>query len=100
MQGPDRRRGGPRRSGPMMVSTRWVNIAVILLVVGGLIVVVGDRTLPAGDYFHDLHHKYFECNYGTPVVPVGAWVGTWHDGSPEAHECMRARRDAAGHTSD
>ena len=36
MQGLDRRRGGPRRSGPLMVSTRWVNIAVILLVVGGL----------------------------------------------------------------
>ncbi|MCY4631978.1 MAG: sterol desaturase family protein [bacterium] len=64
------------------------------------IVVAGDRTLPAGDYFHDLHHKYFECNYGTPVVPVDAWAGTWHDGSPEAHERMRARRDAAGHTSD
>ena len=63
------------------------------------IVVTGDRTLPAGDYFHDLHHKYFECNYGTPVVPVDAWVGTWHDGSPEAHERMRARREAAGHAS-
>ena len=61
------------------------------------IVTVGDRTLPAGDYFHDLHHKYFECNYGTPVVPVDAWVGTWHDGSPEAHERMRVRREAAGH---
>ena len=49
------------------------------------------RTMPAGTYYHDLHHKYFECNYGLQVIPIDAWMGTWHDGSPEAHERMRAR---------
>ena len=53
------------------------------------------RTMPAGTYYHDLHHKYFECNYGLQVIPIDAWMGTWHDGSPEAHERMRARLEAA-----
>lgn len=52
------------------------------------------RTMPAGTYYHDLHHKYFECNYGLQVIPIDAWMGTWHDGSPEAHERMRARLEA------
>eukprot|EP00325_Prymnesiales_sp_UTEX-LB-985_P011321 CAMPEP_0174759824 /NCGR_PEP_ID=MMETSP1094-20130205/108464_1 /TAXON_ID=156173 /ORGANISM="Chrysochromulina brevifilum, Strain UTEX LB 985" /LENGTH=326 /DNA_ID=CAMNT_0015965765 /DNA_START=49 /DNA_END=1029 /DNA_ORIENTATION=- len=32
---------------------------------------------PAGDgYFHFLHHKYFECNYGSPAVPLDMLFGT------------------------
>ena len=41
---------------------------------------------------HYLHHKYFERNYGGRLIPIDAWMGTWHDGTPEAHERMKARR--------
>ena len=60
------------------------------------IVLPGNRTMPAGDYFHYLHHRYFECNYGTLAIPIDEWAGTYHDGTPEAHEHMRARRARAG----
>jgi len=31
------------------------------------------------DQFHYLHHRRFECNYGTPLFPVDLWFGTFRD---------------------
>jgi sterol desaturase/sphingolipid hydroxylase (fatty acid hydroxylase superfamily) len=63
-------------------------------------VVVKDNVEVAGaSYFHQLHHRYFEVNYGEPDMPFDHWFGTSHDGSPEAHARMQARlkgRRAAG----
>ncbi len=42
-----------------------------------------------GDYFHNLHHRYFEVNYGMLLLPLDNWFGTFHDGSQEAHELMK-----------
>ncbi len=49
------------------------------------------RTAPGADYFHHLHHRYFECNYGNRPVPIDKLFGTFHDGSPEAHARMKQR---------
>ena len=38
-----------------------------------------------------LHHRYFECNYGNPIVPLDRWFGTFHHGSSEAHARMQER---------
>ena len=46
----------------------------------------------SGNHFHDLHHRYFDCNYGGSLVPLDRLFGSFHDGSPAAHEAMRARR--------
>ena len=43
----------------------------------------GKNRFPLGDFFHQLHHRYFECNYGTPEIPFARWFGTYHDGSEE-----------------
>jgi sterol desaturase/sphingolipid hydroxylase (fatty acid hydroxylase superfamily) len=40
---------------------------------------------------HYLHHKYFEVNYSDGAVPLDRWFGSFHDGSPEAHERMKQR---------
>ena len=53
------------------------------------IVVKGKAKLATGGYFHYLHHRYFECNYGVPLVPFDKWFGTFHDGSPQAHRKMQ-----------
>ena len=55
------------------------------------IVVKGDKTMGTGNYYHYLHHKYFECNYGNPVAPLDKWFGTFHDGSDAAHALMKKR---------
>lgn len=39
--------------------------------------------LPTGSYFHYLHHRYFECNYGESVIPLDRWFGTYRDGLPD-----------------
>ena len=47
-------------------------------------------------YFHYLHHKYFECNYGGDgTVPMDKWFGSFHDGTEESHALMKERRRKA-----
>lgn len=31
------------------------------------------------DQFHYLHHRYFECNYGTGTFPFDLWFGTFRE---------------------
>ena len=47
--------------------------------------------IDGGSYFHNLHHKHFECNYGGNLIPLDRWFGTFHDGSEEADAALRAR---------
>ena len=30
-----------------------------------------------GDYFHQLHHAHFDCNYGANIVPLDKLFGTF-----------------------
>ena len=53
-----------------------------------------------GDYFHNLHHRYFEVNYGMLLLPLDKWFGTFHDGSMEAHEQMKDRRRSSVNSGD
>lgn len=57
-------------------------------------VVVGEQTIPADHYFHYLHHRYFEVNYGDRMLPFDEWFGTAHDGSPESDELLFKRLKA------
>ena len=48
--------------------------------------------IKTGDYFHYLHHKYFECNFGGDgPVNLDRAFGTFHDGSDAATERMNER---------
>lgn len=54
---------------------------------------VKDRSrLALGTFHHQLHHRYFECNYGNLEMPWDQWFGSFHDGDDAAHEAMQARR--------
>jgi sterol desaturase/sphingolipid hydroxylase (fatty acid hydroxylase superfamily) len=45
-----------------------------------------------GDFFHYLHHKYFECNYGGDgPVNLDRFFGTFHNGTDAATEAMNER---------
>lgn len=48
--------------------------------------------LALGTFYHQLHHRYFECNYGNQELPLDRWFGTFHDGSTEATSETRARK--------
>lgn len=45
-----------------------------------------------GDFFHQLHHRYFECNYGTVEMPWDRWFGSFHDGSDKSTIETRVRK--------
>lgn len=51
-----------------------------------------EKTLALGTFHHQLHHRYFEVNYGNLQMPWDKWFGSFHDGTPEAHERMKHRR--------
>jgi sterol desaturase/sphingolipid hydroxylase (fatty acid hydroxylase superfamily) len=54
---------------------------------------VKDRNrLALGTFHHQMHHRYFECNYGNLEMPWDKWFGSFHDGTEQAHERMKERR--------
>lgn len=48
-------------------------------------------TVQTHAYAHYLHHKYFEVNYADGNLPIDRWMGTWHDGTPDAQKRMMER---------
>ena len=50
------------------------------------------RRLALGTFYHQLHHRYYECNYGNQEMPWDRWFGTFHDGSTERTAEVRARK--------
>ena len=48
--------------------------------------------IDTADFHHQLHHRYFECNYGTVDAPWDRWFGSYHDGSDEATVRVREQR--------
>jgi len=60
------------------------------------VVVDGETSMDTSYYAHYLHHKYFEVNYADGMVPLDKWFGSFHDGTPEAHDAMKRRRRRRG----
>ena len=51
----------------------------------------GRKRLHLGNFHHQMHHRYFEVNYGTLEVPWDKFFGTFHDGTPEGKAMMKER---------
>jgi sterol desaturase/sphingolipid hydroxylase (fatty acid hydroxylase superfamily) len=56
------------------------------------ILVKGKLVLALGTFHHQLHHRYFTCNYGGLEIPWDQWTGSFHDGSSESHQAFLAKR--------
>ncbi len=61
----------------------------------------GRLRLSTGDWYHQLHHQYFNFNYGNTPTPFDRLFDSWHDGSKASLERHRQRqrerrRQAAG----
>ncbi|MEO3416713.1 sterol desaturase family protein [Roseovarius sp. CAU 1744] len=50
------------------------------------------KRLALGTFHHQMHHRYFEVNYGNLEMPWDKWFGSFHDGTPGAHERLKERR--------
>jgi len=48
---------------------------------------------PGGDStFHYLHHSKYDCNYGTPIIPLDRVFGTWRDASTETKKSPKPQK--------
>jgi len=45
-----------------------------------------------GDFFHQLHHRFCDCNYGTFETPWDQWLDTYHDGTETGDAWIKERR--------
>ena len=52
----------------------------------------GRPILILGSFHHQLHHRFYDCNYGNPFMPWDRWLGTDHDGTPQAMAALKRRR--------
>lgn len=52
----------------------------------------GKLVLPLGTFHHQLHHRFFTCNYGGLEIPWDQWTGSFHDGTDESHKAFLAKR--------
>ena len=56
-------------------------------------VVTGGRLrLALGTFHHQIHHRFFECNYGGLEIPCDVWAGSFNDGTAESHRQFREKR--------
>ena len=53
--------------------------------------VAGRKRLHLGNFHHQMHHRYFEVNYGTLEIPWDMFFGTFHDGTDAGKAKMKAR---------
>ena len=53
----------------------------------------GDKKwIDLGTFHHQLHHRYFECNFGALEIPWDKWFGSFHDGTEPSHQAFMQRR--------
>jgi sterol desaturase/sphingolipid hydroxylase (fatty acid hydroxylase superfamily) len=52
---------------------------------------LGKLRLQTGDWYHQLHHQYFNLNYGNTPTPFDRIFGSWHDGSKESLQAQKQR---------
>ena len=50
------------------------------------------KHLALGTFHHQMHHRYFDCNYGNLEMPWDKWFGSFHDGTEESHNAFKQRR--------
>jgi len=60
------------------------------------IVINGKKRLALGTFHHQMHHRFFECNYGGLEIPWDQWLGSFNDGTPESHQQFLASRRLKG----
>lgn len=53
---------------------------------------ISDRPrMQLGHFHHQLHHRYFECNYGSVDFPLDVWFKTFHDGTAQGRKRLKSR---------
>jgi len=59
-------------------------------------VIRDENRLKLGTFHHQMHHRYFECNYGSLEIPWDKLFGSFHDGTAAADARIKERRTRMG----
>lgn len=51
-----------------------------------------DFVFPLGTFHHQLHHRFYECNYGGLEIPMDKWTDNFHDGTDESQTAFLQRQ--------
>ncbi len=79
----------------MLFHAYWLTLATATSHSGyESIVVNGKPRVRVGSFFHQLHHRYFECNYGNVEMPWDRWFGSYHDGTSAGSRRVREYKKA------
>ena len=77
----------------MLFHIYWLTLATATSHSGYEALLLGQTArMKMGNFFHQLHHRYFECNYGNSEMPWDRWFGSFHDGTAEGLKKVRARK--------
>ena len=72
---------------------QYVTLTAVSTHTGYQGLLINDKNrLALGTFHHQMHHRYFECNYGSLEMPWDKWFGSFHDGTVEANDRMQERR--------
>lgn len=77
----------------IVLTALWVGLAPAITHSGfDFLGLTNDRWIYLGDWFHQLHHKHFNVNYGnSALTPMDKVFGSWFDPSVESIREFRAR---------
>ena len=71
----------------------WLSLGPATTHCGFAALSFNDKQYPRlGDFFHTLHHKFFECNYGNSEVPLDKMAGSFHDGTHASTKRINKRK--------
>ncbi|NKB64151.1 MAG: sterol desaturase family protein [Gammaproteobacteria bacterium] len=63
----------------------WLTLATATSHSGYESLIVGKTgRITISTFFHQLHHRYFNCNFGNVELPMDRWFGSFNDGSSAA----------------
>ena len=65
----------------MLFLAYWLSLATATSHSGYQELVVGNYRTTIATFYHQLHHRYFTCNYGNVDMPLDRWFGSFNDGS-------------------
>ena len=78
----------------MLFHAYWLTLATSTSHSGYESLVLGrDKKVVISTFFHQLHHRYFNCNYGNVELPLDRWFGSFNDGTTaETRRLIRRNR--------
>ena len=68
----------------MLFLAFWLTLATATSHSGYQELVCGSYRTTIATFFHQLHHRYFTCNYGSVDMPLDRWFGSFNDGTSVA----------------